>query len=511
MKSMMILLLTLAIGVAMVVAAPSRPLPPLSPPPVTPGLDSRQDRVTLPWFESFESGAPGWVTSGFFNVIADPQLHQVMNPTIHPNLVTLPDGGILPSAHGGNHALWYGQVSTGTFIGADFDHNQPPLSGGTSTAPNSGWAVTPELDLTGATDVTLSFWTLWEVEGVDIPWFDVMYIEASIDGGTTWMPVGAGALNPLNDVNTNANVGYSSAGVGLPPVWVQHSFSLTPFSGGFCWVRFRFDTIDQLYNGFRGWFIDDLAVNGVQSLSPDIISVTPGAGQGGDLVFVNGHNFLSGAQITFGGMDTEEAVVSMELAQFYVPYLPDGNYDVMLTNPDGQFAVCQQCFEITLIPGPEISFVDPSWAYPGVATPIIIEGQNFDLSSDVTIGGITPMDIIHVNLERITCTTPATLGMGFHAVRVTNPDGQYDQCTGCFEVRNLEAPTNVVIRIVGLDALLDWTGVPTPGAEYKIYRDTIPNGAFALLVGDVATTSFVDHNALQEPGSQFYIVRAYMP
>ncbi len=511
-RTLVILVLVLVGLFSITYAQPSRPLPPPSAPPSVALGANRDLRVTLPWSEDFESGGLAWTTSGFFHVIADPQTHSVMNPTIYPNLVTLPDAGTLPAAHGGNHALWYGEVSTGTFIGANFDHNQPLLSGGTSVTANTGWAISPDLDLTGVTDATLSFWTVWEVEGVDIPWYDMMYVEASTDNGATWQPIGAGALNPLNDVNTNANVGYSSGGIGLPPVWVQHSFSLAAFGGSFCWIRFRFDTMDQLYNGFRGWFIDDISVQGtVPSQGPIITDVTPGAGQIADVIYVHGQNFQNGAQIMLGSTETSEVVLSNVLAQFIVPNLPDGNYDVTLTNPDGQFDVCNQCFEISAVPGPMISFVDPSWAYPGVATPLIIEGQNFDPNAVITIGGQLPTDVVWVTAERMTCVSLPTLGIGFHAVRVTNPDGQYAQCNGCFEVRNLEAPNDVVIRVIGLDVRLDWTLIPTPGAEYKIYRDTAANGPFTLLVGDVATPYFVDNNALQTPENKFYIVRAYMP
>ncbi len=491
---------------------PSRTVPPLlSPPSVSLSAD-RDERATVPWSEDFETGAAGWVTSGFFHVVADPQLHQVMNPTINPGLVTLPDAGTLPSAHGGTHAMWYGEVATGTFIGSDFDQTQPPLSGGTSQLANTGWAITPDLDLTGLSDATLTFWTIWEVEGVDIPWFDVMYVEASVDGGTNWAPIGGGQLNPLNDVNTNPNVGYSSGGIGMPPAWVQHSFSLANFCGGMCWIRFRFDTVDQLYNGFRGWFIDDISVQGTgQSEGPVITDVVPGAGQPNDIVYVHGLNFQSGAEITLDGIVTTSVVLSNILAQFIVPDLAEGNYDVMLTNPDTQFDICHNCFEITIVPGPWIDFVDPDWAYPGIPTPIIIEGQNFDPAAEVTIGGQLPTDVVVETAERITCVTPGTLGLGFHAVRVTNPDGQYDQCTGCFEVRIPEAPNDVVIRCTHTDVLLNWSPVPWAGAEYRIYRDTSPIGPFNLMVGDVPDTFFVDHDALDTPTNKFFIVRAYNP
>ncbi|MCL4305812.1 IPT/TIG domain-containing protein [bacterium] len=512
-SSGIVLLLASLCTIAVVQAEPSRPVPIQGPPPPVSLSVDRDARVALPWVENFENGAPGWITSGFFHVIANPQTYQVMHPTINPNLVTLPDAGNLPSAHGGNHALWYGEIATGTFVGADFDQTQPLLSGGTSQLPNAGWAITPDLDLSGLTDATLTFWTLWEVEGVDIPWFDVMYIEASTDAGASWWPVGGGQLNPLNDVNANANVGYSSGGLGMPPTWVQHSFSLAAFCGGTCWLRFRFDTVDQLYNGFRGWFIDDVRVDGAgQSSGPIITDVVPSRGQMDDIIYVHGQNFQGGASITLSGVGTESAVLSNILAQFVVPDLPEGDYDVMLMNPDGQFDVCAGCFEISPVQGPYIDFVDPNWAYPGVPTPLIIEGQNFDPSAVVTIGGIPPTDVVVVTQERITCVSPGTLGIGFHAVRVTNPDGQYDQCTGCFEVRIPESPTELVISVVGSDVHLNWRPAPWEGAEYRIYRDSNPEGLFTTLIDDVPDTFCVDHNVLNEPEEGFfYIVRAYVP
>lgn len=505
--------MSLLIFVGYSLAAPSRPLPERTTPPAVALGASRDSRTTLPWSENFESGAPGWTFDGFFNVIPDPQTITVMHPTINPNLVTLPDAGTLPAAHGGIHSLWYGEQSTGTFVGSDFDQNQPPLSGGTSTVPNTGWAITPDLDLTTLSDANLTFWTVWEVEGVDVPWYDVMYIEASTDGGANWNPVGSGQLNPLDDVNANPNVGYSSGGVGLPPVWVHQSFSLAPFCGNVCWIRFRFDTVDQLYNGFRGWFIDDILVEGAGSnLGPVITDVSPGAGQIGDLIFVYGENFVSGAEISCGGIVATSAVLSSSSAHFIVPDLPDGVYDVMLTNPDGQFDVCSECFEITEVGGPTISFLAPDWAYPGIPTPVTIEGQNFDPGATVTIGGLIPTDLVIETAERITCVTPGTLGIGFHAVRVTNPDGQYDQCTGCFQVKIPASPTDLVVHASANDIVLNWQPSPEAGAEYRIYRDSSPDGLFTNMVGDVNATTFTDHNVLNEAAqSYFYIVRAYIP
>ena len=412
-------------------AQQTRANPPLQPPAVS-GLQDQGLRVALPWVEDFEGGDAGWTTSGFFHVQADPEAIQVLNPTINPRLVTLPDAGFLPAAHSGNHTMWYGESVTGTFIGADFDPGQDALSGGTSAHSNNGYAITPSLDLTGATSAQLSFWSWWEIEGVDVNAYDMMFVYAS-SNGTDWTLIGT--LNPLDDVNAAANVGYSSGGVGAPGVWQHQQFDVSAFVGGTAWIAFQFDTRDPLYNGFRGWLVDDINVTSDAIAAPTITEVVPNSGQVGDLVTVIGTNFQNGAQITIGGLPTTESIQSSTHAQVIVPGLPGpGSYDVMLTNPDGQFATCNDCFSITSVLGPEVISVDPPEQYEGPGINVAIHGEHFDVAATVTVGGLPATGVGVANPSLINCTVPNNLPVGFHAVRVQNPDGQFDVCVGCFQV-----------------------------------------------------------------------------
>ena len=102
-----------------------------------------------------ENGENGWTYTGFEHLIINPQNIQVLNPTINPRLVNLPDDGSLPIPHSGVGVWWYGEDVTGTFIGSDFDQNQSELSGGTSTVANEGSLISPELDLTTVTSAKL--------------------------------------------------------------------------------------------------------------------------------------------------------------------------------------------------------------------------------------------------------------------------------------------------------------------------------------------------------------------
>ncbi len=105
-----------------------------------------------------------------------------------------------------------------------------------------------------------------------------------------------------------------------------------------------------------------------------------------------------------------------------------------------------------------------------------------------------------------------TLGEGFHAVRVTNPDGQFDQCIGCFEVRVPESPSNLVISFELNDVKLNWSPAPEISPAYQIYRDTNPDGPFNVMIDEIVDTFYVDNNVLDEPESMFfYVVKTILP
>ncbi|MBI5058866.1 IPT/TIG domain-containing protein [candidate division KSB1 bacterium] len=496
-------------------AGSSRPVPNRTTPPSSPVRSPLATIVTLPWAEDFESGGADWTTSGFFHVIADPQTHEVRNPLINPGMVSLPDEGFLPAAHSGNHSLWYGEDVTGSFIGADFDTIQASHSGGTSQLANTGWAISPELDLTTATEPVLTFWTWWEIEGVDVPWFDMMFVEASTDGGLNWLPVGSGSLNPLDDVNANAHVGYSSGGVGETGAWVHHAFLLTGLAGGHGWIRFRFDTVDPLYNGFRGWIIDDIAVTDGTIPGPVITELVPHLGQQDDLVHAHGQNFHSGAQITIGGEACTEVILAEDLAQLIIPNLRRDIYDVMITNPDGQVGICHSCFQVDNIRPPEIQIVSQTWAYVGLPRTITIAGERFDPAAVVTMGGIPVTNLSIVNDQTLTCTTPLGLGLGARPIRIENPNGLFDVCSGCMEIRpwvTLTPPGDLVIAVSSPHVKLNWSPITGIGNEYVIFHGDPAGGDFMDFVGATTDTTFVDSFAVNAaPSPQYYAVRTLAP
>ena len=70
----------------------------------------------------------------------------------------------------------------------------------------------------------------------------------------------------------NPSSGYfSSAGWNTPRVWVHHTVDLSAYTGKTVLVKFYFDTGDEEYNDYRGWYVDDVAIE----RAPPIVTVNP--------------------------------------------------------------------------------------------------------------------------------------------------------------------------------------------------------------------------------------------
>jgi len=109
----------------------------------------------------------------------------------------------------------------------------------------------------------LTFWTWYDIEE---DW-DYGFVEASTDGGTTWMPLEGSITECRADINgSTAWANSLIAGeaescmviTGSSGDWVEATFELPAASD--VWVRFSYYT-DEAYNG-QGWFIDAVSVDG---------------------------------------------------------------------------------------------------------------------------------------------------------------------------------------------------------------------------------------------------------
>lgn len=236
--------------------------------------------------ETFEPDSPTvdqWTSTKVIGNNVDNMWHihtageNIINEAYNDGFVRLApndtSAGAVPDPIEGVQAYWYGSKvvdPTGSVQGNFIDTHDvadSADSGGTSSGiNNSGWLTSPVIDLSGATgDLSLTFRTFWEIESVNpnSGGFDLMTIEISNNGGTTWTSIAR--LNPLSDPASLQNrdpIPFSNTGYNSAPIWSQQELiQLLDIAGSNeVMIRFSFDTVDALYNGFRGWMIDDIKI-----------------------------------------------------------------------------------------------------------------------------------------------------------------------------------------------------------------------------------------------------------
>ena len=196
--------------------------------------------------DDMESGAGEWTTLGtddFWHLSE----HRANSPT---------------------HAWYYGNEDTRTYE-----------TGGAT----SGSLTSPVIELATNDDVLLTFYEWSELEGSDA--FDRTRVQLSTDEGSTWVTV-------FESHNTDDE-------------WVKRSVSLTPFVGdaNTIQVRYWFDSVDNRFNTFEGWYVDDVAVLVAEK-------GVPGAGPSQANLFIQADNIgLSDPDPAQGDEVTVSAVV----------------------------------------------------------------------------------------------------------------------------------------------------------------------------------------------------------
>lgn len=107
-------------------------------------------------------------------------------------------------------------------------------------AANAGWLTSPPIRLPARGASFLRFWYQYETESSEAHW-DQRWVQISVDGG------------PFIDLAQLS---------GDPPNhWLQSpAYSLAAYAGKTVQARFFFASLDPLYNGYRGWFIDDVSL-----------------------------------------------------------------------------------------------------------------------------------------------------------------------------------------------------------------------------------------------------------
>ena len=233
-------------------------------------LEKQKIVNTVIYSTSFEYDENSWTGTGLWHT-QNLKTTNIANTLVDNGFVTLTNEEIehayLPKADDGDSVIWYGLSDTGSFINTQISGDNLK-SGGTSTSSHSGTITSPSIDLTNATYPILRFKTWWEIEAVNPNknGFDIMDIKISVDDGEF---ISVKRLNPHIDpgMENRKPIGLSSAGLFRKPIWVQEELDLSTYKGHSIRIQFSFDTKDHLYNGFRGWMIDNLSV--IEGAVPD--------------------------------------------------------------------------------------------------------------------------------------------------------------------------------------------------------------------------------------------------
>ena len=277
-------------------------------------------------------------------------------------------------------------------LGGGFSTLQP--NGSASATPVARFArlindpATQTLSAVSATQVSLS-------RAGGGPEFSRVIFEASIDGGSNWVLLGAGTR-----VGTNSN--WQLTGLSLPS---SGQLRARGFSGA---------SLLATTTAFSGLGAQPPAVSG--------ISPTNGTTFGGTSVTISGNGFTGASSVTFGGTAaTNFSVIDANTITAVTPVHAAGPVSVVITTAGGSNAA-NSIFTYLTPPAPTVTGVSPSSGVNLGGTSVTITGAEFLGATSVTFGGTAATNVTVVNSTTITATTPAQAN-GAVSVVVTTPSG----------------------------------------------------------------------------------------
>ena len=158
--------------------------------------------------DGFEDGFDGWDWDGLWHPVSTN-----LSSPYYTSYAEVAEGDV---------SFWYGQNASGDYDTGD---------------TNSGSLTSPVVVIGEHSKLMFSSWE--QTEGTR-PGLDKREIFISIDYGETWTPIWSSTKNPSSYRTVVIDLsGYN----GLP---IQ--------------LQFKFDTVDDQFNNYRGWFIDDISI-----------------------------------------------------------------------------------------------------------------------------------------------------------------------------------------------------------------------------------------------------------
>jgi len=221
----------------------------------------------------FETGDAAWTPAG---TSTNAGVANVAN-TAFPTCISAAGSdasGRSPAAPQGTRYGWLASLSSGNYLGAGgtcFSGD-----GGTSAARITGQLTSPNIVVpAGQNSLFLSFRSWFEIESQEITGHDLMQYEI-LDAGTNQVLLFGQLNDELSNPDVLESVPTTSGGVNAAPVFVLRTAPAANLGGKTVKIVFLFDSVDELYNGFRGWVVDDVRLGTVAPTS--LVDGAGGAG-----------------------------------------------------------------------------------------------------------------------------------------------------------------------------------------------------------------------------------------
>ncbi|MEJ2211860.1 MAG: S8 family serine peptidase, partial [Anaerolineae bacterium] len=202
-------------------------------------------RLTVALSDGAEAGAGHWTADGLWHISSAP-------------------GDPCAMAHEGSSSWYYGQEPA-----CDYDVG---ISSGSLT-------LASPVDLSSLQGpASLRFWSWEQTENYDGVDTRKVFLSAN---GAHWTEAWASTEKRSN--------------------WYPVALDLSAYLGGDLYVRFEFDTVDAVANGYRGWYVDDVEVVAVLPPvpPPQVLAVTPKHVPEGSAtaVSITGQAFQAGSMV----------------------------------------------------------------------------------------------------------------------------------------------------------------------------------------------------------------------
>jgi uncharacterized repeat protein (TIGR01451 family) len=331
-------------------------------------------------------------------------------------------------ANSPTHAWYYGQEAT-----RNYD----------TGAANRGTLTSPAINLVDADEVMLTFYEWSQVQTNEE--FDRTRVQVSTDG-EAWQTV------------------FESHGT--EDAWAKRTVSLTPFiqRSGVVYIRFWFDTVNDRFNNFEGWYVDDVQVQVAKLARPGEEQPMANLVVRSENIGFNPHTPVEGDQVTIHAVILNDGRDEANDVAVYVADVTDGEPmpigqpQMISTIPAGGSGAIDVTYDATGKLGDRKIqvVVDPSNFVP--------ENSNTDNSAEATLT-VAPRPAANLGIE--------AANIGFDPA----PASPGDQVTVYATIRNDGSADATDVQVQIADST--GTGMIPIGALQVI--DIIPAGGSATL------------------------------